>query len=148
MLCGVQVVAEGNAQLQQLVEAAQQAAAQADIDVTTFLANVSAIAAVQQGDMSNRIRDMASNVATALQANSSLILPSSSPILEELIAVSSVGRQMSHTQTSTCECVIHYHKDSLYAEDHVASSTLLVEVKTSVQYCLQLPLTCKARASK
>lgn len=95
-------MADGNSQLQQLIEVAQTAAAMGDANATVLLANISGISAVQQGALAPEIRSMSAGVASALQTDVNYIVPAS--ITEELKAVSML-RSSQPDQQSEPDCV-------------------------------------------
>lgn len=80
----LQVVADGNAQIQQLVDVAKQSSTTSAYNATALLANMSGIAAVQQGSMAQEVRSLSTDVGQSLQSNPNYVVPPTLSSLQNL----------------------------------------------------------------
>lgn len=84
----LQVVSDGNAQLQKLVDVAKESAANGGANTTALLANMSAVAKVQQGSLASDIRAMSNTVGTQLAQDPNYHISATLPALADLKTVS------------------------------------------------------------
>lgn len=84
LLSYLQVTADGNAQLQKLVDVAKQSSSTGAVNATALLANMSGIAAVQQGSMAQEVRSISTNVGQSLQSDPNYAVPATFSALQTL----------------------------------------------------------------